>query len=30
VHAMTLANLRDEFAEIVTSADVLRRLGDVP
>jgi nicotinamidase-related amidase len=28
VHAMTLANLRDEFAEVVTSAEVLRRLGD--
>ena len=28
VHAMTLANLRDEFADIVTAADVLRRLDN--
>jgi nicotinamidase-related amidase len=27
VHAMTLANLRDEFAEIATAADIRRRLG---
>ena len=27
VHAMTLANLSGEFAEIVTAADVVRRLG---
>jgi nicotinamidase-related amidase len=27
IHAMTLANLKDEFAEIVTTADVVRRLG---
>jgi nicotinamidase-related amidase len=26
VHAMTLANLKDEFAEIVTTAEVMRRL----
>jgi nicotinamidase-related amidase len=26
VHAMTLANLRDEFAEIATAADIRRRL----
>jgi len=27
VHAMTLANLSGEFAEIVTTADVIRGLG---
>jgi len=27
VHAMTLANLQEEFAEIVTAADVVRRLA---
>lgn len=27
VHAMTLANLQDEFAEIVTASDVMRRLA---
>jgi len=27
IHAMTLANLREEFAEIVAADDVMRRLG---
>jgi len=27
VHAMTLANLHDEFVEVVTTADVTGRLG---
>jgi hypothetical protein len=27
IHAMTLANLHDEFASIVTAADVIRALG---
>jgi nicotinamidase-related amidase len=27
IHAMTLANLQEEFAEIVAADDVMRRLG---
>jgi hypothetical protein len=29
VHAMTLANLRDEFAEVVTASDVPRGLTKI-